>query len=667
MIMKANDELINTHQTILVVDDVPENIHGLLEVLRHDYRILVATDGAKALELARGNQRPDLILLDVKMPEMDGYEVCRQLKTDSQCFDIPVLFVTVIDEPIEKVRGFNLGAEDFICKPFDIDEVRARVKTHLELARLRRTLEGRVKSLDEYKNAVDASNIVAKTDPNGVITYVNDAFVAAYGYSREEVLGQTHRIIRNPDTSVGLHAGLWATITAGNIWRGIYSNRSKSGELVYVDNTIVPVFDSQNNIKEYITTCYDVTHLIKQEEWIRQQTTDGLTGLPNRIKLMQELRNLEQPALGMINIDQFKAINDFYGLENGDKVLLQIGASLKQLAADKAQAYRIGGDLFALLCTQACHIAHFQAEIETIVAKLESVAIDCGDDQIDIRLTAGICVGTDNVYTHAALALERARIERRHCLVYDSQMEVKSQHRDNIRWSRKIRQALAEDRIVAYFQPIVDNRSGEIVKHEALMRMIDEDGNIIPPSFLSIAKRSRQYNALTKIMVRRVIEALPNISGYVSLNLTIEDIADSDTVEFLDRHLGQPGVGERIILEITESEGIESYERVSEFVNAMKRHGCRFAIDDFGSGYSNFAHLLRLKIDFLKIDGSIITTLLENPESEIIACVIVDAARRLGMQTVAEYVCCAEIQEKVASLGIDFSQGYFWGKPAAQP
>lgn len=197
------------------------------------------------------------------------------------------------------------------------------------------------------------------------------------------------------------------------------------------------------------------------------------------------------------------------------------------------------------------------------------------------------------------------------------------------------------------------------------MRMLDEDGSVLSPNFLNIAKRSRQYNALTQVMVRRVVEALPKIPGMVTLNLTIEDIVHGDTVEFLDHHLGQPGVGERIVLEITESEGIESYERVSEFVNTMKAHGCRFAIDDFGSGYSNFAHLLRLKIDYLKIDGSIITTLLENPESEVIACVIVDAARRLGMQTVAEYVSSVEIQEKVVSLGIDFSQGFYWGHPGS--
>lgn len=665
--MHSSDEVINSHQTILVVDDVPQNIHGLLEVLRHDYRILVATDGAKALELARGRQRPDLILLDIQMPGLDGYEVCRQLKADAACANIPVLFVTVIDEPIEKVKGFDLGAEDFISKPFDIDEVRARVRTHLELSRLRRVLEGRVKLLNEYKNAVDASNIVSKTDVNGVIHYVNDAFLVTYGFSHDEVIGKTHRLIRNPDTPASLYAELWASITAGNIWRGIYSNLRKNGDAVYVDNTIVPVLDADHRVKEYIAICYNVTHLIKQEEWIRQQTTDALTGLPNRLKLMQDLRGLTAPGLGMINIDQFKAINDFYGVENGDKVLLHIGSWLKQVGGDLFQAYRIGGDLFALLCTEPAQFPYFLHEIERIVAQLESTAIDCGDDKIDIRLTAGICLATHSVYTHAALALERARIERRHCLIYDSQMEVKSQHRDNIHWSRKIRQALADGRIVAYFQPIVDNRSGEIVKHEALMRMIAEDGSVIPPTFLGIAKRSRQYTALTKIMLRRVIEALPSLPGYVSFNLTIEDIFDADTVEFLDRHLAQPGVGERIVLEITESEGIESYERVSEFVNAMKAHGCRFAIDDFGSGYSNFAHLLRLKIDYLKIDGSIISNLLDNPESDVITRVIVDAARRLGMKTIAEYVSSPELQERVTALGVDFSQGFHWGRPAPRP
>ncbi|CAD6880138.1 hypothetical protein [Methylomonas albis] len=658
---------LNSRPTILVVDDLPENIHGLLEVLKDDYGIRVATDGMRAVELAQGLTPPDLVLLDVKMPGMDGYEVCRRLKSDSRSAGIPVLFVTVVDASIEKVRGFSMGAADFITKPFDIDEVRARVKTHLELSRLRRALEGRVKRLNEYRHATDVSNIVFRTDPQGLITFVNDAFVQTYGYSREEVLGKTSRVIKDPHAGPGLHRELWNTILSGAIWRGTYSNLTKSGEVIYINNTIVPILNADSSIREFISTSVNVTHLIRQEELIREQTTDALTGLPNRVKLMQDLANAEQPMLGMINIDQFKAINDFYGLYNGDKVLLEIGECLQKMGGADAQAYRIGGDLFALFSQNGCDLSSFEQLIDRIIRFLELEAIDCGEDQINIRVTAGICSGTDNPYTHAALALERARIEHRDYLIYADQMQIKSHYKDNIHWSQKIRSALADRRIVPYYQPIVDNRSGEIVKYEALMRMIDEDGNVIPPSFLGVAKRTRQYTALTRTMIEQVLQVLPDSVGEMSINLTVEDIIDADTVSFIADHLSRPGVGSRIILEITESEGIESYEEVLEFVERMKGYGCHFAIDDFGSGYSNFAHLLRLKIDYLKIDGSIIMNIIDNPDSEVIARVIVDAARRLGMRTVAEFVGSAEIQAKVVALGIDFSQGFYLGKPAPRP
>ncbi|WP_446810596.1 EAL domain-containing protein [Methylomonas sp. 2BW1-5-20] len=653
--------------SILVVDDLPENIHGLLEALKDEYGIMIATDGERAVELAQGQNPPDLVLLDIKMPGMDGYEVCWRLKSDPRSRDIPVLFVTIVDASIEKIRGFSLGAADFITKPFDIDEVRARVKTHLELSRLRRALEGRVKRLNEYKRATDLSSIVFRTDPDGVITYVNDAFVTTYGYSREELIGKTHRVISDPDTAPSLYRDLWSTILSGAIWRGTYSNLSKTGEVVYVNNTIVPILNTDGSIREFVSTSVNVTHLIKQEELIREQTTDALTGLPNRVKLMQDLGKAERCMLGMINIDQFKAINDFYGLYNGDKVLLEIGERLRNIGGDRARAYRIGGDLFALFYKNDDDFASFERLIDHIITQLESEPVDCGEDKINIRVTAGICSGTDNPYTHAALALERARIEHRDYLIYTDQMQIKSHYKDNIRWSQKIRSALADGRIVPYYQPIVDNRSGQIVKYEALMRMIDEDGTVIPPTFLNVAKRTRQYTALTKRMVERVLLDLPACQGEMAINLTVEDILDANTANFLQEKLAQPGVGSRIVLEITETEGIENYEEVREFVDRLKGYGCRFAIDDFGSGYSNFVHLLRLKIDFLKIDGSIIMNIIENPDSEVIAQVIVDAARRLDMRTIAEFVGSEAIQAKVTELGIDFSQGFHLGKPAPMP
>lgn len=663
------DYLSNRRPTLLVVDDVPENIHSLLDVLKDEYNIMVATDGQRAIRLAKGASPPDLVLLDVQMPGMDGYQVCKLLKSDAQTKDIPILFVTVIDVAIEKVKGFSLGAADYISKPFDIDEVRARVRTQLELSRLRRILEGRVQRLNVYKHAVDASNLISRTNPNGVITFVNDAFLTTYGYTRNELIGQTHKLIRDPSTPSSVHKDLWETITAGKIWRGVYSNITKDGDPVYVNNTIVPVFDRQGNICEFFGTGFNVTHLLNLEELVRQQTIDALTGLSNRIKLMQDLDKFSEPAFAIVNIDQFKSINDFYGLRNGDHVLQEIGARLRFMGGEAVEIYRIGGDLFALLAQTEFATADFENLIDRIIKQLESEPVDCGEDKIDIRVTAGIACGGDNgyTYTRAALALERARIERKYYLVYDDKLLSKSEHKANIQWSQKLRSALGDGRIVPYFQPIMDNKTGKIVKHEVLLRMTDENGGVIPPIFLRVAKLTRQYAALTRTMVLQTIATLPACSGELAVNLTVEDILDIPTVCFLREQLSKPGVGARIVLEITETEGIDNYEEVCKFVDEMKSYGCRIAIDDFGTGYSNFVHMLRLKIDYLKIDGSIITTLLDNPESEVVAQVMADAARRLGMQTIAEFVCTPEIQRKVVELGIDFSQGYHIGMPAPAP
>ena len=197
------------------------------------------------------------------------------------------------------------------------------------------------------------------------------------------------------------------------------------------------------------------------------------------------------------------------------------------------------------------------------------------------------------------------------------------------------------------------------------MRINDEEGNVLSPaSFLKIAKESRLYASLTEITVRKNFNAFKNSAYTFSVNLSIEDIMDKSFNDFLRKELNNNAqLGQRIIFEFLESEGIESYEIVLKFIKEMKNYGCKIAIDDFGSGYSNFEHILKLYVDYIKIDASLIKNIDKDINSEIIVETIVNFTKKLNIETVAEYVDSFEVYKKIKELGVDYSQGYFIGKP----
>jgi EAL domain-containing protein (putative c-di-GMP-specific phosphodiesterase class I) len=235
----------------------------------------------------------------------------------------------------------------------------------------------------------------------------------------------------------------------------------------------------------------------------------------------------------------------------------------------------------------------------------------------------------------------------------------------NILWAHKLSIALKEGRVKPFFQPIINNRNADIIKYEALARIIDEDGQVITPYFfLDAAKQTRQYAMLTRAIIEHSLQAMLGNEHIVSLNFTVEDIRNNGTVEFFKQQIQELGVAERVVIELTESEGIENYSEVSEFINDIKTFGCRISIDDFGTGYSNFNHLIHLNVDYLKIDGSIIKNIIDDKNAELITRTLVDFAKRLGMETVAEFVDSQEILDKVTALGVDYSQGFFLGKPS---
>ncbi|MBU1643312.1 PAS domain S-box protein, partial [bacterium] len=222
-------------------------------------------------------------------------------------------------------------------------------------------LVAQIQLLNEYKKVIDHSTIVSMTDTDGLITYVNDAFVKVSGYTAGELIGQPHSIIRHPDNPPEIYSVLWETILRKQIWQGIIKNRAKDGSAYYVDSTIAPILGKNGKIEKFIALRHDITKVIEQEKLIARQLTDRLTGLPNRLKLLDDLENEKYVAMGLLNLDGFQELNNLYGHKIGDEILKSFAAYLSEnLGMKSCRLYKLPSDEFAVLSTASLNEESFK-------------------------------------------------------------------------------------------------------------------------------------------------------------------------------------------------------------------------------------------------------------------------------------------------------------------
>jgi diguanylate cyclase (GGDEF)-like protein len=391
---------------------------------------------------------------------------------------------------------------------------------------------------------------------------------------------------------------------------------------------------------------------------------DGLTGMPNRNRLMADLVPGREMTAVIVNIDQFKAINDYFGQKAGDYAIVELGGRVSGVMSRYGGCvYRLHADEFAAIIPRSCA----EDEMKVLGAEL---AGECQDtpylfekETLRLDVSIGIAVSDSRHLEKADMALTVSRA-RKGFVIYTPELEVIKKYADNLHWLHVIRESIEQDRIVPYFQPIMNNASGDIDKYESLMRIRTENGAIIGPgAFLTIAKKSRIYPELSRLIVGKTACLMRGTDAEVSINVSMEDIMHPDVLRTIDEAVSEPQIARRIVFELLESEGIENYDEVSSFISRMKTRGCKIAIDDFGTGYSNFSHILRLHVDYLKLDSSLIKHIAEDASARCIVETIVSFASRLGIQTIAEFVHNGVVQNVVREIGIDFSQGYFIGEP----
>ena len=437
------------------------------------------------------------------------------------------------------------------------------------------------------------------------------------------------------------------------------------------------LYESINvGIDAYTEKPVDMMHLLQtiqkallpfaqQEALLKQAYTDKLTGLSNRAALDLALEKSVHTSLMIIDIDEFKVINDLYGTEIGNFVLKEFSQFLTLHKKESWDLYRIGSDEFTFIMHEHANSKYFEKAIQTLLEKVKTYYIyeHSYDIKINLNITVGISFEEKDILETADMALRRAKETKQHYLLYTDEHSYKKVYENDIQWIHRVDIAIKTNNIIPFFQPIVDKHKN-IVKYECLMRLREEDTYYSPTFFLETAKKNKTYKNLTMIMLKNIFNIMQKFPKYdFSINLSHIDITDNDIVKYLITNLIEKDLGRRIIFEILEDEGLEDKEQFNYFVSATKEIGAKIAIDDFGTGYSNFSYLLELKPDIIKIDGSLIENIHKDVNAYAITEAIVSFSKRLGIETITEFVHSKEVYETLKSLDIDNFQGYYFGEP----
>ncbi len=430
--------------------------------------------------------------------------------------------------------------------------------------------------------------------------------------------------------------------------------------LAHLTNTVTAEFEAFNETLE--ERVREHTAYIMQRLYV-----DHLTGLPNRTKLISELSRFNGCYLVLINIDDFTTLNDFYGHRVGDYVIKSLGNWLEAYAQNAyAWVYRMPADEFGIVYEGEVSRSEMGQIIANLSRKLNETVYryEGNDIHLGVSLAAARITHQGSGLAMADMTLKYAKLHKIPFLIYSKEMMFSSAYERNLKIARAVREAVSYDRIVPYYQPIVDIRSGETVKYECLARLIDADGTVIAPyDFLPVAQKIHYYFDITRTMIDKCFAYFEGRPYRFTLNLSLDDVNDPPVRDYIFEKLRHSGMGSQVTFEILETQELENAETAKSFISGVQHFGARVAIDDFGSGYANFENLTRINADMIKIDGSLIRKIDEDANARIVVETIVSFAEKLGMKTVAEYVHSAAVLREVKALGIDYAQGYYLGEP----
>ena len=402
----------------------------------------------------------------------------------------------------------------------------------------------------------------------------------------------------------------------------------------------------------------------------KQIYTDHLTGLKNRQALNDELSSGENSLVIISNIKEFSLLNELYGIDVGNEVLSQVANEYERFAMEHDfSVYRVSSDEYVLMKQNVDFEADVYSNIlESLHQNINTLSIYINelDETLGVEIYSGLAYDHSHSLEEAQMALRKAKEKSLPYLAYSKSLDTKKNSERILGMKRTIKHALEHKNVLPYFQPIT-NSEGKIIKYEALIRIVDfehgEKNIIYPDDFLPVAIKSGLYIEVAVEMLSQALPLFARRDEKISVNLLPNDFFNYTLMDKFISLISEFDSPQNIVIEITEQEGIEDFDRLVRVVEKLKKLGVLIAIDDFGSGYANYAHILRIKPDYLKIDGSLIKNILTDNDSDILVKSIIRFAKDLGTKTVAEYVENKEVFEVLKEYGVDEFQGYYFGRP----
>ncbi len=605
---------IDTPQSglILIVDDNTNNLRVLFNLLKKSgFRVLVATDGKNALDKIQ-QAAPDLILLDIMMPELSGFEVCRQLQANPLTQDIPIIFMTALSENEDKVRGLNLGAVDYITKPFYQEEVLSRIRLHLKLRALTQHLQ--------EKNQQLSQEIQSRQLAENQLKQLNEDL--------------EHRVIeRTRQLSLALE-----------------ELQAREEQLSYEAS------------HDHLTGLYN-------RLWVTQYLS---TLLDNSLSLPPH----GSYAIFFLNLGHFKRVNDHLGHRVGDEVLKVVAHRLWGCWQGRGQVARLGGDKFLLILEQRDHQEKVEEIAEMILEHLRSpITIRHYPISLSARIgiipsILGYRKMTDILRDADIVMSEVKRLGKGGYCVLNPNLQSRALER--IQLEAELPLALQNREFELHYQPIISLTNYQLVGFEALIRWRHPQRGILSPAwFIDLAEETGVIEELGLIALESACEQLhqwhQQFSGadrlVMNVNLSALQLQNNQIIttlqEIRDRYQILPN---QLKLEVTESTFLETDGTPTKILEEIHHQGIKICIDDFGTGYSSLSRLHAFPVNTLKIDRCFVCRL-ESSEGLAIIETIVSLAHHLGMDIVAEGIETEQQLEKVKEIGCELGQGYWFSKP----
>ncbi|MEA1919743.1 MAG: EAL domain-containing protein [Campylobacterota bacterium] len=674
--------------TLLYVEDNLDTAEQMLEILKTlSAQVFHAKNGKEAIEIY-SRIHADMVISDIQMPLINGIELSRALREKDS--DLCIILMSGFDDPECFRSAIDIGVNAYISKPIDLTSFIDRLEIEADRIIHRGATKDAKHLVDEYLKAFDSSVIFSKTDIKGRITYANDAFITISGYSREELLGKPHSIIRHPDTPKESFKHMWQTIQNAQVWKGVIKNRRKDGTNYTVESTVIPILKRDGSILEYMAIRYDITdmtqHTLNLQDAARKNEAialqrsqelmlhlyiDDSTNLPNSLALQRDLLSYLDGSLFLLDINNFNIFNKLHGFVYGDEMLQEIAKYLTLLLDANETLYKLSADRFVVLSkrSETAYIDHLCNQIFAFFDNTQ-IEVDTIENLISFSIgIAKIDEGRDAIID-AEFALDISkRHGKRFKIIYNKESEEFTQERESIDWLNRTRRFIYQDMVVPFYQPIVDVHTRKVYKYEALARVIDGDELIPPQQFLNSAERLGLMTSITKSMIEKTFKQFSGTATRFSINITERDIIDGYLVEFIKHKLKKYEINPSYVtFEVLENLTLaQEGDLVSSTIALVKDYGCNIAIDDFGSENSNFGRILSLQSDYLKIDGLFIKDCDTDEEKQKIIDAIVQLAKRLKIKTIAEYVSSEAIFEVVKEIGVDYAQGFLFGKAEQFP